>query len=108
MVGVKYRITIQKPDHTQDSYGAKVRAWTNVVEDIKATIMPVSTAEAMQMERAQMTFTHRVFFDYYVISGYLAEIKPAGRVKWDDQYYDIIAIEKTARRMVTLLIKLSI
>lgn len=107
MVGPKENITLQVPTHTQDTYGAKVRAWTDIAE-LKCTIAPVGSSEAMAMNRPMMEFTHRAWFDYYAISGFLDQLKPSGRIKWSDTYYDIVGIEKHMRRAVVLTIRLSI
>lgn len=108
MVGIKELVTIEMPVVSQDTYGSGVRSWTTIVEDIKATVMPIGTYEAAAMDRTKMEWTHRAWFDYYAIRAYLSQVKPSGRVKIGDEYYSITGIERHGRRIVVLTLRLSV
>lgn len=108
MVGIKELVTIQMPVFTQDAYASAERTWSTIVEDIKATVMPVGVSEAAAMDRTKMEWTHRAWFDYYAIRGYLSQVKPSGRVKIGEEYYDIVGIERHAARLVVLTLRLSV
>jgi head-tail adaptor len=108
VVGIKERVTIEMPSVVQDTYGSGVREWTVIVEDMKATVMPVGVSEAAAMDRTKMEWTHRAWFDYYAIRAYLSQVKPSGRVKIGEEYYDIVGIERHGKRIVVLTLRLSV
>lgn len=108
MVGIKELVTIEMPNVVQDTYGSGVRSWTTIVDDMKATVMPIGAYESAAMDRTKMEWTHRAWFDYYAIRAYLSQVKPSGRLKIGDEYFDIVGIEKHGRRIVVLTLRLSV
>lgn len=79
------RITIQKPDNAQDSFGQLVENWKDVAT-VWASISPLVGREFFAAETVNSEVTHKVKIRYR------QGITPDMRVKFRDRYFSIQSV----------------
>jgi len=107
LIGPKVKCIIQTLSETADDYGSPTKTWTNVKE-LRATLAPAGSGETIKVGREQMSYTHRLFLDYYRVKSVMHHIRPNGRVWIGSRLYDIIAIENNFNRTIEVLLRLEV
>lgn len=82
---LRHRITLQRLEMVQDSYGQPTETWSDVVI-VWAAVNPISGREFFQAETINSEVTHKILIRYR------QGIEPAMRIKFKDRIFTIISV----------------
>lgn len=82
---LRHRITLQKLEMVQDSYGQPTETWTDVAT-VWAAVNPISGREFFQAETINSEITHKILIRHR------AGIEPSMRVKFKDRIFTILSV----------------
>lgn len=92
---LRHKITIQKLENSQDSFGQPVENWPDVVT-VWASVNPIVGKEFFAAETVNSEVTHRIRMRYK--SG----ITPSMRVKFKDRFFSIKSVINYQERNIEL------
>lgn len=82
---LRHRITLQKLEMVQDSYGQPTETWEDIAT-VWAAVNPISGREFFQAETINSEVTHKILIRYR------AGIEPTMRVKFKDRIFTILSV----------------
>ncbi|SHF16394.1 phage head closure protein [Caloramator proteoclasticus] len=82
---LRHRITLQKLEMVQDSYGQATENWVDVVT-VWAAVNPISGREFFQAETINSEVTHKILIRYR------KGVEPSMRVKFKDRIFTILSV----------------
>ena len=82
---LRHRITIQKLEMIQDSYGQATETWVDVVT-VFAAVNPISGREFFKAETINSEITHRILIRYR------KGIEPSMRVNFKGRIFTILSV----------------
>lgn len=80
---LRHKITFQKLNNVQDTFGQPVEVWNDVFTNVWASVIPISGKELFAAETVNSEITHKIKLRYK--SG----ITPDMRIKFKDRYFSI-------------------
>ena len=83
---LRHVVDVQSMTFTTDSYGGKIRSWSNYLTGVRAEIKPLSGREFGAAQAAQSELTARIRMRY--VSG----IVPAMRIVHGSINYEIVSV----------------
>ncbi|GIW49202.1 MAG: head-tail adaptor protein [Caloramator sp.] len=92
---LRHRVTLQKLEMVQDSYGQPTETWTDVAT-VWAAVNPISGREFFQTETINSEVTHKILIRY------MQGVKPAMRIKFKDRIFNILYVINFEERNETL------